>query len=166
MNIIHSIVCNYPLDKMYVPSGWLIAKNNLVDVDACILNEIESVEERFLVEKNFFSDDIFYSIHETHLTKGVIKAVIDIECILLNVQDSSSVSGSEYIISLNIFQGKSKKHIYEFEKNLPTRHELIDELNFLQWVYSWGLASILDGDFCRQDIDNIIRDYRAEYRTP
>ncbi len=40
MNIIQKIKMMFPLKKMYVPSGWVIAKNNLIDADVNIFDKL------------------------------------------------------------------------------------------------------------------------------
>lgn len=63
MNIVQKIHNLFPLKKMYVPSGWLIAKNHLINADLNIFNKLSN-DDKFLIKDVFLSSNIFYSYSE------------------------------------------------------------------------------------------------------
>lgn len=50
-----------PLLGLYVPSDWLVVKNNMYDVAPEILNLPHTEDELFLIKDTFFENDIFIS---------------------------------------------------------------------------------------------------------
>ncbi len=54
---------------MYVPSGWLIAKNHLTDADLNIFNKLSN-DDKFLI-KDVFSHPIYF-IHVVNVLLAII----------------------------------------------------------------------------------------------
>ncbi|WP_031520976.1 hypothetical protein [Siccibacter colletis] len=161
MNIVRWLIKNHPLDKMFVPSGWLIAKNNLIKLDAGFLNQIPGVEDRFLVKENFFSSCIFYASHEFLNDNLLFKSVIDVECVINRDEKREAIINSYYVVSYNIYKGKSKKHIFGYDIKCESPELLATELNFILWFHSWVLTDELNGGIVESEMLDMLSKARS-----
>ena len=65
-----------PLENLYVPSGWCIAKNHVFDINKQGFLSLDNKDEIFLAEDYFISSSIFYAQKST----TYFTAVVDIGC--------------------------------------------------------------------------------------
>ncbi|MDC9623799.1 hypothetical protein PSI22_19715 [Xenorhabdus sp. XENO-7] len=158
MNIIQKIKMMFPLKKMYVPSGWVIAKNNLIDADVNIFDKLNN-DEQFLIKENFFSSNVFYSFSECFTDKNIyIKGVIDVGCLCYNI-NSNLEQGNllncekiHYQITLSLYKGKSKVSFYSQNKIVNERYEMINEVNFLMQFFSEKVVDVINHDGFKTDL--------------
>ncbi|MBD2786548.1 hypothetical protein ID858_18205 [Xenorhabdus sp. DI] len=159
MNIVQKINKTFPLKKMYVPSGWLIAKNCLIDADLKTFNDLND-DDKFLIKENFFSSNIFYSSSECFAANNIyIKGVVDVGCLFLHKNnelddfDIFSCDGVNYQVTLSIYKGKSRVNFYSFDKILDDRNEMINEVNFLMQFFSDTVIDVINRNGFKVNLD-------------
>lgn len=161
MNIIKNISLNYPLNMMYVPSGWMVSKNNLVDIGLEFLNDPNYTDDLFLIKENFFSSNILYLFNECFIRDVYFKCVIDVGCLLFFLDGNNSFYNDlEYEINLSLYRGKSKKEIYDFNLKVKNRYEMIKEVNFLMSFFSSIVIDAIESNGINVNLDNCMKELR------
>lgn len=162
MNVIKEIAIQYPLDKMYVPSGWMVSKNNLVDIGVEILNLPEYSNDYFLIKENFFSSCIFYSINECFISGIYFKCVIDVGCSLSDSDvDNFIYKEADYEITFSLYKGKSKKDFYDFYKKVKNRYDMITEVNFLMNFFSSIVIDFVEDNGFNANLNHLMENSRV-----
>ncbi|MFT0868725.1 hypothetical protein [Pseudomonas sp. CAM1A] len=137
MNIVQRLALTYPLMTLQVPGGWNLVKNNIIDADPGVLEDIENPLEQMLARENFFAADVFYALCEHSVDeRRQIKSVIDVWC--RPSEENESLIG--YELTLSLYKNKSKISFFSKEYLASDRYAVVQVLS--QWMCSFSLEFV------------------------
>ncbi len=95
-----------PVNQLYVPSGWMIHKNHLFNINKDAFDLINDKSERWMAKEYFITECVFLSqVKIVMPTNEILTGVVDSDC---RIMDDVTFT-LRYKIYMNISKKRKKK---------------------------------------------------------